>query len=372
MNNPMNSFSLLPGASVSLAIANFLNTSSAKPLLLIAADSLSAARLTDELRFFYSNFARIVAFPDWETLPYDHFSPHQDIISDRLTVLHQLLVGQPCIIVTTVNTLMYRLPPTDYLDQYSFVLHKGERIVLDKLRNRLTNAGYQHVTQVREHGEFAVRGSIIDLFPMGCQAPFRIDLLDDEVDSIRTFSPETQRTIEVIDHINLLPAKEFPLTEESIEFFRQNWRDQFSGNPLKCPVYQDISEGICSPGIEYYLPLFFQQTATLFDYLPSDTFVIQLGDVKTHGENFQKEINDRYEQLRHDISRPILRPDLLFISPEDVINACKKYETPTCDLQAEAIPRFDSVKAVEPFVKNFAGSVLFCAESTGRREMLLQ
>jgi len=365
-------FSNLPGASASLAIAQQAALIPTKPLLLITSDSLSAARLVDELSFFCANPERIITFPDWETLPYDHFSPHQDLISDRLTVLHQLLIGQPSIIVTPIITLMHRLPPTDFLDQQSFVLHKGERIDLDKLRTRLTKAGYQHVTQVREHGEFAVRGSIIDLFPMGCNDPFRIDLLDDEVDSIRTFSPETQRTIEVIDRINLLPAKEFPLTDDAIEFFRQQWRDEFTGNPLRCPTYQDISEGICAPGIEYYLPLFFQQTATLFDYLPSDTQIIKLGDIRTSAEAFKKEVNDRYEQLRHDISRPLLPPEKLFLSPDDVLRACKNYQAPVNELKAEAITRFESIKAVEPFVKAFAGTVLFCAESTGRREMLLQ
>lgn len=370
--NSISTFSELPGASVSLAINDVIAAEADKPLLLITADSLSAARLVDELRFFSPTPERIISFPDWETLPYDHFSPHQDIISERLTVLHQLLVGQPCVIVTTIFTLMHRLPPTDYLAQHSFVLHKGERIDLDKLRAQLTKAGYQHVTQVRDHGEFAVRGSIIDLFPMGSHEPFRIDLLDDEVDSIRTFSPETQRTIEVINEINLLPAKEFPLTEEAIEFFRQSWRNQFSGNPLSCPVYQDISEGICSPGIEYFLPLFFSQTASLFDYLPSDTLLIKLGDIQASASNFKKEINDRYEQLRHDVSRPLLPPAMLFLSSDDIFAACKNYESPSCDLVATALPRFESVKEVEPFVAKFAGRVVFCAESTGRREMLFQ
>lgn len=365
-------FSQLPGASLSLALANLVACESTKPLLLIAPDSLSAARLVEEMRFFSGTPARIIAFPDWETLPYDHFSPHQDIISERLTVLHQLLVGQPCVIVTTIFTLMHKLPPTDYLAQHGFVLHKGERIVLDTLRAQLTNAGYHHVTQVREHGEFAVRGSIIDLFPMGSNEPFRIDLMDDEVDSIRTFSPETQRTIEIINHINLLPAKEFPLTEEAIDHFRQHWRNEFGGNPLKCPVYQDISEGICSPGIEYYLPLFFSKTASLFDYLPSDTLVIPLGDIEASAANFKKEVEDRYEQLRHNISHPLLPPDKLFLSEKAIFTACEKYTSPTCELTATPLPHFETIKAIESFVAEFKGRVVFCAESTGRREMLLQ
>jgi len=362
----------LAGASLSLALSDLATETTNKPILIIAPDSLTAARLVDEMRFFSQIPDRIIAFPDWETLPYDHFSPHQDIISDRLTVLHQLLAGQPCVIVTTIATIMHKLSPTDYLDKNSFVLHKGEKIILDKLRARLTSAGYQHVTQVREHGEFAVRGSIIDLFPMGCAAPFRIDLLDDEVDSIRTFSPETQRTIEVIDKINLLPAKEFPMTDEAIELFRQNWRNQFSGNPTKCPTYQDISDGISSPGIEYYLPLFFANTATLFDYLPSDTQVIAFGELETGAQSFKTEIDERYEQLHHDISRPLLPPEQLFISYQDIAHRCKQHDSPACDLKTEALPRFESIKAVVPFVESFEGRVLFCAESTGRREMLLQ
>lgn len=366
------SYSQLPGASASLAISQFIASEPHKPILLITSDSLHAARLVEELRFFSATPERIIAFPDWETLPYDHFSPHQDIISERLTVLHQLLVGQPCVIVATIFTLMHKLPPTDYLTQHSFVLHKGERIVTDKLRTQLTNAGYQHVTQVRDHGEFAVRGSIIDLFPMGSDEPFRIDLLDDEVDSIRTFSPETQRTIDVIDDINLLPAKEFPLTEEAIDLFRQKWRDQFAGNPLKCPVYQDISEGICSPGIEYFLPLFFSETASLFDYLPSDTLIIKLGDIYNSANHFKKEVDERYEQLRHDVSRPLLPPTQLFFAPDEIFGSCKRYHSPTCEFEAQALPTFENAKAVAPFIAEMTGRAVFCAESTGRREMLLQ
>src|SRR3990167_3322976 len=247
----------LHGASLGLALSNVI-ASNNQPILIVAPDSLAVTRLIEELHFFSGQTDQALIFPDWETLPYDHFSPHQDIISERLTALHRIPSMTNGGIITTVSTLMQHVSPRDYLDAHSFLLKIGDKLNIDNLRARLTHAGYIAVSQVREHGEFAIRGSIIDLFPMGSKTPYRIDLFDDVVDSIRLFSTETQRSLEKINDIRLLPAKEFPLTDEAIEHFRHEWRDQFGGNPLKCPTYQDISEGICSPGIEYYLPLFFK------------------------------------------------------------------------------------------------------------------
>lgn len=378
----------LHGASIGLALSHALQDAK-RPALIIAPDSLYVSHLLEELEFFSGKPDALLLFPDWETLPYDHFSPHQDIISDRLSALHRLPSLQHGAMITTLSTLMHRLPPRDYLDGHSFILKVGDKLNIDILRTRLDKAGYRHTSQVREHGEFAIRGSIIDLFPMGNKTPFRIDLFDDEVDSIRLFSPDTQRTLEKITDIRLLPAKEFPLTEEAIERFRQTWRSQFSGNPLKSPIYQDISEGICSPGIEYYLPFFFAQTATLFDYLPQNTLIVTIGDVQTKAEEFTQEIVSRYEQARYDTSRPLLAPDQLFLSPAFVKSALTATHplleinntslkdgiafatapAPTLDINHKAT---QPLAPLQQFSTDYQGRILFCAETMGRREVILQ
>lgn len=377
----------LHGSSLGLALANLL-TQHKQPMLIIAPDTLTVAHLTEEIQFFTGSDEYLLSFPDWETLPYDHFSPHQDIISERLAALQKIPNLRQGGIITTITTLMHRLPPQDYLDGHSFLVAVGDRINIDILRTRLTKAGYHSVTQVREHGEFAIRGSIIDLFPMGSTQPFRIDLMDDEVDTIRTFSPESQRTLEKINEIRLLPAKEFPLTENAIDHFRQTWRSQFGGNPLKCPIYQDISDGICAPGIEYYLPFFYASTTTLFDYLPANTIIVSIGDTETKAQEFWHEITTRYEQARYDITRPLLEPYQLFIDPQSVAEGRKK----SCEIRvnndyASADGVFATTPAVnldinhkaskplgplQNYVAEFDGRILFCAETMGRREVLLQ
>ena len=247
-------------------------------------------------------------FPDWEILPYDRFSPHQDIISERLSLLQQCQRNPRGILIIAINTLMHRLPPKHFLMQHSFVLKKGDVLDRETLTHPLAQAGYRNVSQVMEHGEFALRGGILDVFPMGSESAFRIDFFDDEVDSIRTFDPETQRSDTPINAITVLPAHEFPLTEAAITHFRQTWRELFPGNPLHCTLYQDITEGVCPAGIEYYLPLFFEETATIFDYLPENTLLIQDGDIASKATEFWTAAHDRYTQLSHDITRPILSP----------------------------------------------------------------
>lgn len=381
----------LPGASMSFALSNAVALSN-RPLFLIAKDTLTASRLAEEIKFFDQHGKKILSFPDWETLPYDHFSPHQDIISERLSALFQLPNLQNGMVITTIATLMYRLPPTTFIDAYSFSLAIGDQLNIDVLRTRLANSGYRNVSQVREHGEFAVRGSIIDIFPMGSNTPYRIDLFDNEVDTIRFFSPDTQRSLEKIDSIHLMPAKEFPITEEAIELFRQAWRAQFSGNPLKSPIYQDVSEGIYSAGIEYYLPLFFDHTATLFDYLPKNSLIITVDDIEKTALDFWQEITTRYEQSRYDITRPLLPREQLFIPVADVLASIQPYpqiqiltdesvkkKTHDYDFSISKAPTLDitqrSTTPLEPlqtFISNYEGRILFCAESTGRREVLLQ
>lgn len=377
----------LSGASIGLALSNALANKS-QPMLIIATDNLAVAHLQEALHFFNTHEGDIYNFPDWETLPYDHFSPHQDIISERLATLTRLPNLSSGAVITTIANLMHRLPPCHYLHGFNFNINVGDSLNLDILRTRLTDAGYHAVSQVREHGEFAIRGSIIDLYPMGTPLPFRIDLFDVVVDSIRTFSPETQRTIEQITQIRLLPAKEFPVTEEAIEQFRQSFRTQFAGNPLKCPIYQDISEGITAPGIEYYLPLFFTETATLFDYLPPNTIIVTLGDWQTKADEFYHEATTRYEQGRHDILHPLLTPEQLFLTPKVIQECLSAYQeisvnatdtTPSVSFTTQAAPQLEiQHKLSEPlaplksFLSGYQGRVLFCAETMGRREVLLQ
>jgi transcription-repair coupling factor (superfamily II helicase) len=381
------SWALPHGASAGLALSNAV-TQNNQPFLVIAPDSLSAAHILEELNFFSGKPDEILNFPDWETLPYDHFSPHQDIISERLTAMYRLPQMQRGVIVTTISTIMQRLAPQEFLDGHSFVLKCGDKLNQDILRTRLANAGYQNVSQVREHGEFAIRGSIIDLFPMGSEEPFRIDLFDDEVETIKVFSPESQRTTESMDEVYLLPAKEVPMTEAGIEKFRQEFRNAFDGNPLHCMTYQDVSEGICPPGIEYYLPLFFDHTATLFDYLPKNTVIVSVGAADKHAKEFWHEIETRYEQNRYDTSRPLLQPDKLFLQPNDISQQIKQYanlninhageqhdiyfkttETPALEINHKSS---QPLSALQEYVESYPGRILFCSESIGRREVLLQ
>ncbi len=381
----------LQGASLGLALSSAI-TQHQNTVVIITPDTLSAQRLEYELRFFQKNMQPIFQFLDWETLPYDYFSPHQDIISARLATLYTLLMEKPVTIIAPIATLMHRLCPKEYLLGHTFLLTLKDHLNIESTRLQLEKAGYRAVNQVREHGEFAVRGSIIDLFPMGSRAPYRIDLFDHEIDSIRTFSPETQRSLEKIDKIQLLPAKEFPLNTDAVEHFRQAWRSQFSGNPLNCPTYQDISEGICTPGIEYYLPLFFDNTATFFDYLPENSLMITVGDTHKKSEEFWQEIQARYEQRSHDVTRPLLTTQQMFIPTEEIFQHIKNYlhvrvqpnsteahekddiyfatkpaEQLTVDYKASK-----PLHALDHFLDQYPGRVLVCAETTGRREVLLQ
>lgn len=381
------------GSSMGLSISS-LATECQQPLIVITADSLTAARLGYELQFFYSENTSdkpLIHFPDWETLPYDQFSPHQDIISSRLAALHRMPYLRNGIVITSITTLMHRLTPREFLEGNIFLLNVGDQLNIETTRLRLEKAGYHCVDQVREHGEFAVRGAIVDLFPMGSDAPFRIDLFDDEIDSIRTFSPDTQRSLDKTDKIALLPAKEFPIHDEAIELFRQQWRSQFSGNPLNCPLYQDISEGICAPGIEYYLPLFFNKTSSLFDYLPKNSIILSVGEVHPKAEEFWQEIRTRHEQRVHDITRPLLTPQQVFFQTPEIFSQIQNYT----HIKIQTEPVLDEknnfnftthipltlnvdhkankpLQNLEEFLLDFSGRVLFCAETAGRREVLLQ
>ncbi len=361
------------------------------PVVVITADMAAAQRLQYSLRFYLAEQAMpILSFPDWETLPYDRFSPHQDIVSERLATLSRLPTLQQGILIAPIQTLMHRIAPPEYLDAFCLNLDIGQQCNIDDMRQRLEHSGYQCVSTVMEHGEFAVRGSVFDLYPMGSKLPFRIELFDDEIESIRTFNPDNQRSIEKVEAIRLLPAREFPLNKEAISTFRTAFRARFEGDPKRCQVYSDISNGLASPGIEYYLPLFFEHTVSLFDYLPETTLLITADDVAAEVETFYQEVSERHEQGRHDPEHPLLAPNEVFLAVNEVFTHFKRF--PRIELQhfehedkqainfATRTPPslvFD-VRASQPaaklkqFLQGFDGRVLFAAETTGRRETLLQ
>ena len=318
----------LYGSSLALALAEYCQQTP-EVKLLIARDNLSASQLQDELQFFLNEQdtpQELLFFPDWETLPYDQFSPHQDIISERLYTLSRVQHVTNAIIITSASTLMHRLCPPEFLNQYALMLREGQKLELNAFRNQLQQSGYHCVNKVLEHGEFALRGSIIDVYPMGSGLPFRIELFDDEIESLREFDTETQRTIEKISAINILPAREFPLNEQSQTFFRRTFRELVPGNPSQCPIYEAISNGQFPSGIEYYLPLFFEKTVTFFDYLPQNAKVCLIEDIQENAEQFWQELTERYEQRRYDITRPILTPTACFINPTELLTQANTYE----------------------------------------------
>ena len=358
-------------------------------ILLITPDSQSAYQAKENLQFF-SAIDNIHIFPDWETLPYDVFSPHEDLISERLKTLYQLSTTQQGVLIVPVATLMHRLAPTNYIRGNTFLLEKGDTLDIELMRDQLEETGYRHVSQVMEHGEYTTRGSLIDLFPMGSNYPIRIDLFDDEVDSIRSFSPENQLTIKQLDKIELLPAQEFPLNAEGIQTFRTHYAEQLGGDLARSQIYDNVSNNNPPAGIEYYLPLFFQQTATLFDYLPEKTLLIYSQEIEVAAKTFSHQVAERYEQRRHDIERPLLKPEALFLNSEQLQTELSKlrritthhyeqenlensYNYPTYILPSLLLqPRAESpLLLLRQFMAIHSGRILFTAQSAGRRENLL-
>jgi transcription-repair coupling factor (superfamily II helicase) len=378
----------LHGSGIALVLSQLVQQ---HVFIVITPDSFSAQRLLEEVKFYTHSTEHssppLLTFPDWEMLPYDIFSPHQDIISERLTTLYQLPDLSNGLLIIPITTLMYRLPPRQYTQGNSLLLRRGQRLNVHKLREKLESYSYQAVTRVEEHGHYAIRGSLMDLFPMGSQVPYRIDLFDDEIESIRIFSPETQLSQCKIDAIQLLPAREFPLTTEAIELFRTQWFQHFSGESKRSPLFRDVCHGFAPAGIEYYLPLFFQHTHTLFDYLPAASVICTFPEVLERAEQFWQETQHRYELLRHDIERPILPPTQLFLQANQVFEAIKShshlrfnFNTPTATAFATDIPpklpvaarTAHPIAALQTFVQQFNGRVLITAETLGRRETLLE
>ncbi len=358
------------------------------PVLLVTADVQHAGQIAAELRFFAPADLPIIHFPDWETLPYDVFSPLPELVSERLLTLHQLRSLQRGIVVVSVATLMQRILPPGFLDAHSLVLQTGQTLDFDLFRRRLEQAGYQSVAQVMTHGEFAVRGSLIDLFPMGSTAPLRLDLLDDELDSIRTFDPDTQRTEQKIAQITLLPAREFPLDKAAISQFRSAWRETFAGDPQRSLIYRDVSAQQLPGGIEYYLPLFHRETATLLDYLPTRTLVCYPQTLADEAQAYFAQVDERYQQRCADIERPLLQPETLYLTATALQDGLRPFVQlqhqaqpiardqnfapkvlPALELQSRAD---EPTLALRLFLADQPGRVLFVAETAGRREALLE
>ncbi|MEZ5448131.1 MAG: CarD family transcriptional regulator [Thiolinea sp.] len=357
-------------------------------VLLVTTDTHNAYRTEAALRFFAPGLP-VQIFPDWETLPYDLFSPHEDIVSERLKTLARLPTLQHGVLIVPVTTLMQRLAPLDYVQQHSLLLRCGMRLDIDSFRRHLEKSGYRHVSQVMEHGEYATRGALVDLFPMGSSVPFRIDLFDDEIDTIRSFSPETQRTDQQLEQVELLPAREFPLDETGIQQFRAHYRTQVEGDITRSRIYDEVSKGNPPAGIEYYLPLFFEHTARLFDYLPGKTLVIQSGDIEAAIQHFWDNVTHRYEERRHDLERPILPPEQLYTPPQELDELLAQQRRirvqafegtqDTENYATRALPSLlihprheQPLLLLQQFLQEGPQRILFTAESPGRREALLE
>src|SRR5271168_116600 len=313
---PIVKWGKLYGATAALAIAEAAARSNG-PLIVIAQNSRDAESLSDEIRFFAGTDFSARIFPDLETLPYDGFSAHPDITSARLATLAELPRARKGVWLVAVDTLLQRVAPRSYIEAYSLKVHVGETLDLGALRERLATAGYAAVTQVVAHGEFAVRGSLLDVFPMGSDTPYRIDLLDRDVDSIRHFDPDSQRSGEKLERIQLLPARETPLSPDAVREFRRRYRVRFPGDLAEHAIYRDVSAGQAPGGIEFYLALFFERTSHLLEYLPPASILIDLHEASAAVDKIWNGIVERHEQLRHDRQRPILDPEEVYLPPAE-------------------------------------------------------
>ncbi len=380
------------GSADALLLANLglREKAAGKLTAIVTSDATTAQRLLDELKFFAPDL-RCALFPDWETLPYDTFSPHQDLISERLATLWRISqrdkdTGADVVIVPA-TTALYRLAPPSFLAGYTFEFKVKQKLDEARLKAQLTLAGYSHVTQVVSPGEYAVRGGLIDLFPMGSLVPFRVDLFDDEIDSIRTFDPDSQRSLYPVPEVRLLPGREFPMDDDARSRFRKRWRELLEGDPTKSRIYKDIGNGVATAGIEYYLPLFFEETATVFDYLGTDATVVLHGDLEPAFQRFWQDTKDRYRLVRDAPDRPALPPEALFLDAEQFYARANHYaqlavrstvQDVADNAQFQKLEEMAVVRGAEdPLVKlkahirNTPHRVLMLAESDGRRESLL-
>ncbi|ACT13509.1 MULTISPECIES: transcription-repair coupling factor [Pectobacterium] len=377
----------LTGAACAVECAEIIERH-AGLVVLIAPDMQNALRLRDEIQQFTDQ--HVTTLPDWETLPYDSFSPHQEIISTRLSTLYQLPNMTRGVLILPVNTLMQRVCPHSFLHGHALVLKKGQRLSRDKLRSQLEQAGYRSVDQVMEHGEYATRGALLDLFPMGSEEPYRIDFFDDEIDSLRLFDVDTQRTLNEVPHINLLPAHEFPTDKTAIELFRSQWREQFEVRRDAEHIYQQVSKGVWPAGIEYWQPLFFSEPLpSLFSYFPNNTLIVNTGNIEQSAERFWQDIQQRFESRRVDPMRPLLPSDSLWLRVEGLFTELKAW--PRVQLRTDTLPekaanvnlaylplpemaiqhqQKSPLDALRRFIEQSEGQVIFSVESEGRRETL--
>ncbi|EOC1427040.1 transcription-repair coupling factor [Cronobacter dublinensis] len=377
----------LTGAACAVEVAEMAERH-AGPLVLIAPDMQNALRLHDEIQQFTESLVMNLA--DWETLPYDSFSPHQEIISSRLSTLYQLPGMQRGVLILPVNTLMQRVCPHSFLHGHALVMQKGQQLSRDTLRSQLDQAGYRHVDQVMAHGEYATRGALLDLYPMGSEQPYRIDFFDDEIDSLRLFDVDTQRTLEEVEAINLLPAHEFPTDKAAIELFRSQWRDRFEVKRDPEHIYQQVSKGTLPAGIEYWQPLFFSEPLPpLFSYFPKNTLVVSTGDLEASADRFWADAVARFENRGVDPMRPLLPPEELWLRTDELYAQLKAWPRvqlktealadkaantnlgyqplPDIAVQAQQKAPLDSLRR---FLESFTGPVIFSVESEGRREAL--
>ncbi len=376
----------LHASATALAIAEAA-TREERLWVIIEADSRSAERRRAELGFFAPTGLPLLSLPDWEVLPYDVFSPHPDITSERLLALAELPQAHRGVLIVSVDTLLQRLPPKPYVAGRSFSLSVGDTLALDAFKLRLTEAGYCSVSQVTDPGDFALRGSLLDVYPMGTTSPLRIDLFDDEIEAIRRFDPQTQRSGESLTSVRLLPAREIPLDGDSVRAFRRRYRTRFEGDPTRSAIYRGVSDGMAPAGIEFYLPLFFEETATLFDYLPENAVIVDasFGLDAVIGRSWEA-LRARYEDRCGDIERPLLKPEELFIDEATVLQACRSHPRVTIDTFARDdetsfgthAPRELRIDAraekplapLKDFLEGYPGRVLLAADSPGRREVL--
>jgi transcription-repair coupling factor (superfamily II helicase) len=371
----------LHGSADALALARL--AASSRPAVVFCARATEAQRLKEEIAWFGPQLS-VLFLPDWETLPYDHFSPHHDLVSERLATLYRILREDFDVALVPGATALTRLGPPAFLAGHSFFLKQGERLALGALRSQLSLAGYSHVSQVVAPGEYCVRGGLIDLFPMGSALPYRLDLIDEEIESIRSFDPDTQRTLYKVAEVRLLPAREFPMDEAARNRFRRGFRDAFEGDPSKSRTYKDVSNGVAPAGIEYYLPLFFEQTASIFDYLPKSATVCLHGPVHDALAEFRRDAQSRYQLLQGDRERPLLSPAQLFLSAEEFFVLAKDFpraeiEATGSALSSQPLPELaverraaDPLHRLKAFLSETHARVMLLAESPGRRETLAQ
>ena len=368
----------LSQGSLPLALARYLPHKRLKVVL--TQDAEQALRLQTAWRFFRPHDTAVF-LPDWETLPYERFSPHQDLVSERLSALWQIKSGAADVLFVPVATAMQKLPPVPFLAGRTFWLKTGQTLDIGRLKTDLVDAGYNHVSHVVAAGEFAVRGGIVDLFPMGSEMPYRIDLFDDEIDSIKTFDTDTQRTISPVSEIRLLPAHEFPTDSEAQKIFRSRFREEVDGNPNDAAVYKAVSNGHFGAGVEYYLPLFFEnELETLFDYIGEDALFVSLGDAHAEANRFWSDVKSRYAMAQGDETYPPLLPQNLYLSADVFAGRLKNYGQVLPDVSGKehtlpdlAVNRQsdEPLQALKDFQTTFKGRILLCAESLGRRETML-